>query len=117
MARIAVEGDRVVVHLSALERLGGMVGGDISVPLSAVQAVRVAQDPWTELRGMRAPGTGWPGLIALGHRRGAAIHDFAAVYRHDPAVVVELAGERFDRLVISCDDPSAVAAEIEAATA
>jgi len=113
VARIAVEGDRVVVRLSGLERLGALVGGDIAVPLGSVRAVSVAQDPWTALRGIRAPGTGWPGVIALGHRRGGVIHDFAAVYRHTPAVVVDLAGERFDRLVVSSADADGVAAEIE----
>ena len=112
MATLAVESDRLVLHLSSLERLGGLVGGDISVPLDAIRGVRVAPDPWQELRGMRAPGTGWPGLIALGHRRGGGGHDFAAVYHHRPAVVVELDGQRFDRLVVSCDDPEAVAAAL-----
>jgi hypothetical protein len=113
MARIAVEGDRVVVRLSGLERLGAFIGGDVSVPLSSVRAASVAPDPWTALRGIRAPGTGWPGVIALGHRRGSGIHDFAAVYGHRPAVVVDLAGDRFDRLVVSTDDAQSVAAEID----
>jgi hypothetical protein len=112
MATLDVEGDRLVLRLSALERLGGMVGGDIDVPLSAVTAVRVAPDPSRELRGIRSPGTGWPGVIALGHRRGTGIHDFAAVYHNRPSVVVELEGQRYDRLVVSCDDPEAVAAGI-----
>jgi len=113
MARLAVEGDTVVLRLSRLERLGGLVGGDIVVPRDAVTAVRVAPDPRRELRGIRAPGTGWPGKIALGHRRGDGIHDFAAVYGNRPSVVVELTGRRFDRLVVSCEDPDAVAAELE----
>jgi hypothetical protein len=112
MARLALEGDRVVLHLSVLERIGGMIGGDIDVPRSAVTAVRVAPDPSRELRGIRSPGTGWPGVIALGHRRAKGVHDFAAVYRNRPSVVVELEGQRFDRLVVSCDDPEAVAAAI-----
>jgi len=112
MATLAVEGDRIVLHLSLLERIGGVVGGDIDAPLAAVTAVRVAPDPSRELRGIRSPGTGWPGVIALGHRRGSGVHDFAAVYHNRAAVVVELQGQRFDRLVVSCDEPQAVAAAI-----
>ena len=41
---------------------------------------------------MRAPGTGWPGVIAVGTRRGSFGKDFAAVHGKGPAVVVELAG-------------------------
>ena len=115
MARLAVQGDRIVLHLSRLERIGGMIGGDIAAPLDAVAAVRVASNPSPELRGIRSPGTGWPGVIALGHRRAKGVHDFAAVYHNRPAVVIELDGQRFDRLVVSCDDPEAVAAEISAA--
>ena len=113
MAELRIEGDELVVELSALERLGGF-HGDVHAPLSAVRAVRVAEDPRPELRGIRAPGTGIPGLIALGSRRGAG-HDFVAVYHEAPAVVVELQGAEFDRLVITVHDPQAVAAAVRAA--
>ena len=58
---------------------------------------RTRDDAWAraqvvgELRGLRAPGTGIPGVIALGTWRSKGAKDFAAVYRGGPAVVVELA--------------------------
>lgn len=113
MAELRVNGTELVVALSELERLGAF-RGDIRVPLTAVRAVRVADEPRPELRGVRAPGTGIPGIIALGARRGEG-HDFAAVYHDRPAVVVELEGATFDRLVISVDNPDATAAAIRAA--
>jgi hypothetical protein len=113
MAELRVNGTELVVTLSELERLGAF-RGDIRVPLTAVRAVRVADEPRPELRGVRAPGTGIPGIIALGARRGEG-HDFAAVYHDRPAVVVELEGATFDRLVISVDNPDATAAAIRAA--
>ena len=51
---------------------------------SAVTAVRVVDDPWPELRGMRAPGTGLPNVIAVGTRRGGFGKDFAAVHGNGP---------------------------------
>ena len=102
-----------MVALSDLEKVGAL-RGDVRVPLSAVRVVRVADDPRPELRGMRAPGTGIPGVIALGSRRGEG-HDFGAVYHNRPAVVVELEGTSYDRLVVSIDDPEHVAATIRAA--
>jgi hypothetical protein len=114
MAEFEVQAGHLVVHLTALEKAGGM-HGDIEVPLGRVREVRIAEDPWPELRGIRAPGTGWPGVIALGTRRGSGTTDFAAVYHHTPAVVVELSGGDFDRLVISSDHADDDAAMIRAA--
>jgi hypothetical protein len=85
------------------------------VPLSAVRSVRAVDDPWPELRGLRAPGTGIPGVIALGTRRGGFGKDFAAVYHHRPAVVVDLEGADFSRLVVTADDAPEFAARITAA--
>ena len=107
MARLVVEGNDISVKLTPLERLGAL-RGNFRVPRSAVREVRVSDRPWSELRGIRAPGTGIPGVIALGTRRGGGGRDFTAVYRNRPAVVLELEGAVFDRLVISVDDPSNV---------
>ena len=58
---------------------------------------------------MRAPGTGLPGVLALGTWRGNGGKDFAALYRGGPAVVVELEGAPFRRLLVSAHDAPAVA--------
>ncbi|MFJ9696307.1 hypothetical protein [Kitasatospora sp. NPDC101183] len=103
MAGFAVDGGELVVRLGVWERLGAF-RGDVRVPLRAVRVVRVSTDPWSELRGVRAPGTGFPGVVSLCTRRGAGVKDFAAVYGRRPAVVVEAEGADFDRLVVSCAD-------------
>jgi len=59
MATLAVDGNELVVRLSALEKIGAL-RGNIRVPLASVRAVRVSETPWSELRGVRAPGTGLP---------------------------------------------------------
>jgi hypothetical protein len=69
-------------------------------------------DAWPELRGFRAPGTGLPDVIAVGTGRGSFGKDFAAVHGTGPAVVVELAGAEFHRLVVTSDDAASVAAAI-----
>jgi len=112
VARLLVGGDDLRVLLTPPERFGALVHGDISVPLEAVGLVRVSDDPWAELRGMRAPGTAVPRRIALGTWRHALGRDFVAVYGKRPAVIVELAGVRFARLVISTRDAEHVADEI-----
>jgi hypothetical protein len=112
MAALHVRGDRLVLELGLTERLFGLVGGDISVPRAAVAAARVVRPARDGIRGIRAPGAGFPGVIALGHWRGRGFHDFVAVYGNHAGVVVELTGQRFDRLVVSADDPDAVVASL-----
>lgn len=114
MAQIVVSGHDLVVRLSLMEKVGAF-HADVRIPLRAVCAVRVVEDPWSALRGVRAPGTGVPGVISLGTRRGAGIRDFAAVYAHTPAVVIDAAGAEFDRLVISSATATADALRIDAA--
>ena len=104
MARLVVEGADLVVRLSLLEKLGAFAGHDPRVPLTAVQIARVTGDPWRDLRGLRAPGTGFPGVIMLGTTRARGVHDFAAVYGHRRGVVVDLKGAPWTRFVISCRD-------------
>jgi hypothetical protein len=114
MADLEVDGDELVLHLRAIEKAEG-AHGDIRVPLSAVTAVRSVDDPWPELRGIRAPGTGLPNVIAVGTRRGGFGKDFAAVHGKGPAIVVELEGQDFSRIVVTADDAAARARTISAA--
>ncbi|MGA9856667.1 MAG: hypothetical protein WBQ18_02325 [Solirubrobacteraceae bacterium] len=106
MARIEVQGDDLVVSLTSLEKLAAL-RREVRVPLSAVSSACVDPDPWSALRGMRAPGTGIPGVVAYGLRRmtGEA-PDFAAVHGRGPAVRVDLCtGAPFGRLLVTDDDP------------
>jgi uncharacterized protein len=120
VAQLVIEGSDLVVRLSLMEKVGAF-HPDVRVPLATVRAVRVAVDPWTELRGLRAPGTGVPSAISLGTRRGSGVRDFAAVYSHTPAVVIDAAGADFDRLVISSSqarvDAERIATSVRAGSA
>lgn len=91
MAALEVDGDVLVLRLRAIEKAEG-AHSDIRVPLSAVTAVRSVDDPWPELRGIRAPGTGLPN------------------------VVVDLEGAAYGRLVVTADDAAARARSIARAT-
>ena len=114
MATLTPDNGDLVLALSTLERLGGM-HGDIRVPLHAVEDVAVSERPFRELRGLRAPGTGWPGRIALGTWRHRGGKGFAAVYRGRRGVIVRLREGEFAWLCVSADDPEDVVARIRAA--
>jgi hypothetical protein len=112
MAHLGIEGDELVLDLSGMEKLEGL-HRDIRVPVSTVREVRWTDDPWSELRGIRAPGTGMPGVVAVGTRRGRAIKDFAAIHGQGPAVVVELEGAEYGRLVVTEENAESAAADLK----
>jgi len=102
MAEIVVVDGQLIVKLTAMERLGALRRSDVMVPLSSVTSVERLDNARHGIRGLRAPGTGLPGVIALGTWRTRRTIDFVAVSRNEPGYVIELDGGRqFHRLVIS----------------
>ena len=89
MAELIAEGDRLHLALSRSERFWGL-HGDIVVPLAQVESIEYVDDLWPYLRGIRAPGTGCPGIIMLGTTRGRGFRDFCVVYGHRPGTIVSL---------------------------
>lgn len=111
MAELVTRAGELVVRLSPVEKAGGF-HGDIRVPFPAVRRVSVVHDPWSTVRGLRAPGTGIRGLIMLGTCRGRFGKDFAAVYGKSPAVLLELRDHEFRRLLLCTRDPEGDASSI-----
>jgi hypothetical protein len=111
MARVGREGDELAVRLNDLEKAGAL-RGDVRVPMSSVRSVTVSTTPFRDLRGIRAPGTGLPGVIALGTWRYRGGKDFAALYRGGPALVIELDGAEYRRLLVSAHDAVALREEL-----
>ncbi|MGH8995115.1 MAG: hypothetical protein ACRDYB_03630 [Acidimicrobiales bacterium] len=111
MANFQISPTELQVKLNWVEKFEA-AHGDVTVPLSAVSEVRAVATAWPELRGIRAPGTGISGVIAVGTRRGRFGRDFAVVHGRGPAVVVELSGVPFQRLVVTVPDADEVAARI-----
>lgn len=100
-----------MVKLNALERLGA-IHGSIAVSLAQVSGARIATQPFRELRGLRMPGTALPGIIALGSWRFVGGEDFVAIYRGRPAIVVDLHGAQFNRLIIDAANTEATLARL-----
>ena len=88
MARVLTADGTVTLALTRTERIEGF-HGDITAPVSSVTAIRASDDLWSELRGLRAPGTGIPGVICVCTLRGSFGRDFAVVHGKGPGVVVE----------------------------
>jgi hypothetical protein len=111
MAKLLVTNDAVTVLLSAIERAEA-VHGDVSVPRAAVVSAQVAPDGLDEVHGLRMPGTALPGVIMVGTWRDKERVTFAVCHGRRPAVVLELTGQRYDRIVVTVDNPEEVVASL-----
>jgi hypothetical protein len=117
VASLEVESDELVIRLSGVEQAAAL-RREVRVPLASIHSVCAEPDPWGALRGIRAPGTGIPGVVAYGVRRvtGGA-PDFAAIHGCGPAVRVDLTpGAPFGRLVVTVDDAQRIVEEVRALT-
>jgi hypothetical protein len=116
MAKIQVEGGQVSIHLSFAEKIGAL-HGDLRFSVSAVRAVRVVDKPFREIEGIRSPGTGVPGVIALGTYRTCQRRDFVAVYLGQRGVVIDIGADntKYRRVILSTQDPGRVAGMLASA--
>ena len=98
---LKVVGDRITYELTTIEKIGAFGNSPTANVTNLVTYFR-EENPWTvkTMRGIRAPGTGFPYVIMLGtlwHRRG---RDFCVVYKRRPVLVLEFRNEKFKRWVI-----------------
>ena len=88
--------------LSPAEKLLAFRKRNVVVGRDTISRVQLTEDPWTWLRGVRAPGTFVPATIAVGSWRYAGGKDFEVIRRSRPGVVIDLAGSgEFQRIVVS----------------
>ncbi|MET9956345.1 hypothetical protein ABZ135_33030 [Streptomyces sp. NPDC006339] len=114
MARVTVDGDRVVVRLGPGETAAAR-RRTIRLPVAALRAVGVETGWWRALRGEAGRGRWMPGRC-VGTRYGPAGEDFVAV-RADgrPVLVLDFGrGAPFDRVALTVPDPERTARELRA---
>ena len=111
MPELLVNDDVVTVSLSAAEKAEAL-HGDVSVPRAAVVSARIVPDGMDEVHGLRLPGTGFPGVIMVGTWRDKERVTFAICHGRRPAVVVELTGQPYDRIVATVENPDEVVARL-----
>ncbi|NCX76988.1 MAG: hypothetical protein EBX09_08160 [Actinobacteria bacterium] len=114
---LMIERDSFRYRLNWIENIGAF-WRDPKSKISNLVSVTPHSNPWTTqvLRGMRAPGTGFPFVIMLGtmwHRRG---RDFCVVYRKKPVLVLEFRSESFKRWVIPDNEVNRSAIRIASPT-
>lgn len=115
MARVTIQDDQLVVELQGLHRLWAF-RREVRVPLAHVRGATADPGIVHEPKGVRAPGLHVPGAAVIGtFRRDGETH-FWDVRTGSQAVVIELAEERYTRLVVDVEQPRAVVDLIHRAT-
>jgi hypothetical protein len=114
MAELRVRGDKLVLHLTATEKLEG-VHGDLRAPLSAVRGVEILDDAHAPV-GFRSGfkiGTRVPGAVEVGTILGRDRKLFAAVHSDTPrGLRIRLEGSSYDEWIVGCADPESVVATL-----
>ena len=107
---IRITNGQIGYELSAIEIVGAF-GLPPKARLSNLVSVSLEVNPWTSkvLRGIRAPGTGFPYLIMLGTMRHRKGKDFCVVYKRNPVLVLEFKNEKWARWVVPASQENTAA--------
>lgn len=112
MAEIRVDGNEIVVALSAFEKAES-VHGEVRLPRASLAGADILDDAIRAVHGIRAPGTGIPGMVAVGTYRDSGRKLFAVVHHNTPrGVRLRFDDSDYDEVIVGCDDPEAVVAQV-----
>jgi hypothetical protein len=102
MAKVLEEGNNLKLELSFWEKIGGL-HKDLVVSKDNLIKKTVHQNPWSNevLKGVRAPGTGFPYLILLGTMRYKGGKDFTTIYKKRAVTVYEFADYGYKRWIVT----------------
>jgi hypothetical protein len=112
MAHLLITDDAVTIDMSRGERLEA-AHGDQTFPRSAISGVRAVPDCIAEVHGLKWSGTELPGL-RVGSFHGDEQVTFAVCHGHHPGIVIDLADCKYDRLVLTVENPEEIAARLSA---
>jgi hypothetical protein len=101
MASLRVHPDRLEIQLTAAEKALALRREEISVPRSAIRSVTITDDPWIWIRGIRAPGSLIPLVLAIGTWKFHGGKDFLIIKNKRQAVIIDIADEEYARLIVS----------------
>ena len=108
MAHLLITDDAVTIDMSRGERFEAAHGVQ-TFPRSAITGVRAVTDCIAEVHGLKWAGTELPGI------RVGSFHEdqrvtFAVCHGHNPGIVIDLANSKYDRVVLTVENPEEIAA-------
>lgn len=108
MAQLRVHPDRIEVHLTPAEKSLALRADDIVVQRDDIRSATITDDPWVWIRGIRTRGSVVPLVVAVGAWKYHGGLDFVIVKGKRQAVVLELAGGEFARIILSTNHAAAL---------
>lgn len=114
MTTITISGGKLMIEVQGLDKLWALKSR-LEIPLEHVRGVRPGEDE--QVKGIRAPGTYFPGIIAAGSFHQIGKHVFWDVHHQERAIAIDLHDERYTTLVVEVEDPEATMREIKTAVA
>jgi hypothetical protein len=113
MIRPEITGDTLHLHVEGLDKLWAF-RSELAIPLRHITSVRTDAQVTTKwLHGLKWPGTSVPGVITAGtfYQDGKRI--FWDIHHPEQAVVITLADESYNELVIEVENPDAFVANLQ----
>ncbi|BDZ64794.1 hypothetical protein [Agromyces mangrovi Wang et al. 2018] len=101
MANLRVHSDRLELQLTAAEKALSFRRSDVVVQREDIRSAIITEDPWIWVRGIRHRGSVVPLVVAVGEWKSHGGIDFVLVKGKRQAVVLDVAGEEYARLVVS----------------
>ncbi|MGI5179437.1 hypothetical protein ACQEVZ_24210 [Dactylosporangium sp. CA-152071] len=114
MATVSIDSGNLVVEMEGLDKLWALKSR-LEIPLANVRGATADPGMVRQPKGIRTAGTHFPNVITAGTFRLDGEKVFWDVRDAEKAIVVELADERYARLVIQVDDPRGAVDLIERA--
>lgn len=114
MAKVEIKNDKLLVKLSFFEKIRALTNS-FEVGFAQIRGVTEDSGYIKSGLGLRAPGTGFPGVIAEGTFYKNGIKKLSLWRRGQETVVIELLNSKWDRLIIGCINAKQLAQEINSA--
>jgi hypothetical protein len=103
MAKVIEQDDQLILKLSIAEKIFALHFKQLKVSKNQLISKKGYTNPWSTevLKGVRAPGTGFPYLILLGTMRYRGGKDFTVIYKKRPVNVYQFEDYSFKRWIVT----------------
>ena len=113
MVTVSIEGPELILEVEGLDKLWSL-RSRLKIPLSHIRSIRPEAEAarhW--FHGIKLAGSNIPGFLTAGtfYQEGGLV--FWDVHDPDHAIALELADERYQRLIVEVADPAATIRLVE----